>query len=58
MGLQFFPKSKLKSEIFIDKKSLQAKIFFSVKTKNSNWEILVNNLVTFKKWDGVKDEKI
>ena len=58
MGLQFFPKNKLKSEIFIDKKSLQAKIFFSVKTKNSNWEILVNNLVTFKKWDGVKDEKI
>ena len=58
MGLQFFPKNKLKSEIFIDKKSLQAKIFFSAKTKNSNWEILVNNLVTFKKWDGVKDEKI
>ena len=58
MGLQFFPKNKLKSEIFIDKKSLQAKILFSVKTKNSNWEILVNNLVTFKKWDGVKDEKI
>ena len=49
VGLQFFPKNKLKSEIFIDKKSLQAKIFFSVKTKNSNWEILVNNLVTFKK---------
>ena len=58
MGLQFFSKNKLKSEIFIDKKSLQTKIFFSVKTKNSNWEILVNNLVTFKKWDGVKDEKI
>ena len=26
-------------------------------TKNLNWEILTRNLVTFKKWDGVKDEK-
>ena len=26
-------------------------------TKNLNWEILTNNLVTFKRWDGVKDEK-
>ena len=25
-------------------------------TKNLNWEILTNNLVTFKRWDGVKDE--
>ena len=38
--LQFSHKSRLKSEIFNDKKSLQAKIFFSVITKNSNWEIL------------------
>ena len=30
------------------KKSLSAKIFFSVITKNSNWEILRKNLVTFK----------
>ena len=29
-------KKKLKSEIFNDKKSLKAKIFFSVTTKNSN----------------------
>ena len=27
-------------------------------TKNSNWEILTKNLVTFKRWDGVKDEKL
>ena len=26
-------------------------------TKNLNWEILIRDLVTFKKWDGVKDEK-
>ena len=29
----------------------------SVMTKNLNWEILTKNLVTFKRWDGVKDEK-
>ena len=33
-------------------------MFFSVVTKNSNWEILTKNLVTFKRWDGVKDEKL
>ena len=32
-------------------------MFFSVITKNLNREILTKNLVTFKKWDGVKDEK-
>ena len=32
-------------------------MFFSVITKNLNWEIVTKNLVTFKKWDGVKDEK-
>ena len=32
----FHIKNKLKSEIFNDKKSLYAKIFFSVITKNSN----------------------
>ena len=42
-------KKKLKSEIFNDKKILKAKIFFSVTTKNSNWEILPKNLVTFKR---------
>ena len=48
-GLQFSHKNKLKSEILNDKKSLQAKIFFSVITKNSNWEVLPENLVTFKR---------
>ena len=46
-GLQFSHKNKLKSEIFNDKKSLSAKIFFSVITNNSNWEILPKNLVNF-----------
>ena len=36
----FHIKSKLKSEIFNDKKSWSAKIIFTVITKNSNWEIL------------------
>ena len=30
---------------------------FSVIIKNLNWEILTMNVVTFKRWDGVKDEK-
>ena len=33
-------------------------MLFSVTTKNSNWEILTKNVITFKRWDGVKDEKI
>ena len=32
-------------------------MFFFVITKNINWEILTKNLVTFKRWDGFKDEK-
>ena len=32
-------------------------MFFSVITKNLNWEASRKNLVTFKRWDGVKDEK-
>ena len=32
-------------------------MFFSGIAKNLNWEILTENLVTFKRWDGVKDEK-
>ena len=31
-------------------------MFFSVITKNLNWEILTKSLVTFKRWYGVKDE--
>ena len=33
-------------------------MFFSVITKNLNWEILTKNLVTFKRWDGGKNEKL
>ena len=32
-------------------------MFFSVITKNLNCEILTKNLVTFKNWDGFKDQK-
>ena len=49
-GLQFSHKNKLKSEIFNDSKDIKysSKTFFFVITKNSNWEILPKNLVTFK----------
>ena len=40
------------------KKKFTSKIFFSAVTKNSNWEILAKNLVTFKRQDGVKDENL
>ena len=33
-------------------------MFFSVIAKNLNWEILTENLVTFKRWDEVNDEKL
>ena len=32
-------------------------MFFSVITKNLNCKILTENLVTFKRWEGVKNEK-
>ena len=32
-------------------------MFSSVITKDLNWEVLTKNLVTFKRWYGVKDEK-
>ena len=32
-------------------------MFLSLITKNLSWEILTKNLVTFKRWDWVKDEK-
>ena len=32
-------------------------MFLPLITKNLNWELLTKNLVTFKRWDGVKDEK-
>ena len=32
-------------------------MFFSVITKNLNWEILTKNSATFKRWDWVKNGK-
>ena len=49
LGCNFYEKINLKSEIFNGKKSLQTKIFFSLITQNSNWEVLIMNLVTFKR---------
>ena len=31
-------------------------MFFSVITKNLNWGVLNKNLITFKRWDGIKAE--
>ena len=31
---------------------------FSVTIKNLNWEILTKNVVTFKRWNRVKDDKL
>ena len=44
-GVTFFFRGIPIFEIFNDKKSSQAKIFFSVITKNSNWEISTKNRV-------------
>ena len=49
-------KNELKSEIFNDKNSYLTKMFVSVITKNSNWEVLTKNLLTFKWWNGDNDE--
>ena len=55
-GCNFHIKNKFKSEIFNDKKN--KKMFFSFINKNSNWEIITKNLVTFKRSDDVKDKKL
>ena len=39
-------------------KKLIKKSFFSVITKNLNWVILTKNLVTFERWDSVKDQML
>ena len=46
-GCNFYLKNELKSETFNNAKSWYRKIFSSIITKNSNWEILTKNLVTF-----------
>ena len=33
-------------------KKVNKQNYFSVVTKNLNWEILTKNFVTFKRWDG------
>ena len=40
-GCSFYIKSKLKSEILNDKKIYKQKTFFSVITKNLNWESIM-----------------
>ena len=50
MGCNFYVKNKLKFEIFDEKKNLQTKMFL-------NSDILTKNLVIFKRWPALKDEK-
>ena len=54
VGCSFFIKNKLKSLVFNDRKVYKQKCF---SLSLLNWEILTKNLVTFKRWDRVKDEK-
>ena len=56
-GCSFYIKNNVNFEIFNEKNVCEQKMIFSVITKNLNWEILTKNLVAFKRWDGVKDEK-
>ena len=39
-------------------KKVYKQLLFSVTTKNLNLEVLIQYLVIFKGWDGVKDEKL
>ena len=54
--LRFLHKNRRKSGNLMRKKVSKQKSFHAI-TKNLNREILTKNLVTFKRWDGVKDEK-
>ena len=38
-------------------KVYEVKMFFTIVTKNLNWEIFTKNLITFIRWNGIKDEK-
>ena len=49
-------KNELKSEILNNKKNCKPKGLSAI-IKNLNWQILTKNLVTFKRKEGVKDEK-
>ena len=40
------------------KKKFDKEKCFSVITKNLNWEILTKNLVTFKRYDEVNNERL
>ena len=53
----FYIKNELKSEIWNNNKKPIDNNFFLCHNLYKNWEILSKNLVTFKRWDGFKDEK-
>ena len=43
--------------MFNNIKKVYKQKFFSVIFKNLNWKVLTKNLVTFKRWDGVNNNK-
>ena len=53
-GWSSYIKNNLKYQILTNKKSLETKMFLYVITKNLNWEVLTKNLVTFKRWNGMR----
>ena len=55
-GSYLLHKNKLKSEILNNKSNYKPKCLSAI-TKNLNWQVFTKNLVTFKRLDGVKDEK-
>ena len=55
--LVYLSQNNLKSDIINDKKKFIYKNFSAI-TKNLNCKILTKNLVTFKRRDEIKDEKL
>ena len=52
----FYIKNKLKYPIFNEKNFFSAKCLF-LSQQSNNWEISRKNLVAFKRWGEIKDEK-
>ena len=55
-GWSFYMKNK--SMKYLMTKEVYKQMFFSVITKKLNWKVLTKNLVTFKRWDRVKGQKL
>ena len=56
--VQFLQKKPLKFEIFNNKKVYKQKYFSLSSLRIQTGKMLTKNLVTFKRYDGIKDEKL